>query len=92
MISTLETLKKASKRVVYLGDTPISDYDVPVCLKAHFTSIAACATPFAKAVSMAWRSEEHHVQILKMSFGWTPHRGFAPPILAHRLLGVTKYL
>ena len=61
MLRTLDQLKRASKQVVYLGDTPISVVDSPTCLKAHRNAIASCATPYSKAVSTSWLSEEQHV-------------------------------
>lgn len=61
MVRTLDDLKKASKLVVYLADTPVSAVDSPTCLRAHRNSIAACATPYAKAVSTKWLAEEQHV-------------------------------
>ena len=61
MARTFNILKKASKQVVYISDTPISSVDSPTCLKAHKNSISACATPFSKAVSLSWLAEEAHV-------------------------------
>jgi len=61
MTRTLQSLKSSSKQVVYLGDTPVSDFIVPDCLAAHKNSITACSTPFAKAVSQSWLAEEKHV-------------------------------
>ncbi len=61
MVRTLELLKKASKKVVYLADSPISSVISSDCLKAHPNSIAACATPYSKAVSSTWLVEEQHV-------------------------------
>ena len=61
MTRTLKSLKASSKSVIYLADTPSSSMDVPTCLIAHKNSIAACSTPFAKAVSVSWLAEEKHV-------------------------------
>jgi len=61
MVRTLDDLKRASNLVVYLADTPVSSVDSPTCLRAHRSSIAACATPYAKAVSAKWLAEEQHV-------------------------------
>lgn len=61
MGKTLEKLKRASKQIIYISDTPISKFDAPVCLQQHQNSIAACSTPFNKSVSMSWLAEEHKV-------------------------------
>lgn len=61
MIRTLDKLKKASTQVVMIGDNPISIYDVPECLKQNQKSVAKCSTPFAKAVSLPWLTEEQRV-------------------------------
>lgn len=50
----LERLSGLATNVVLVGDTPESQYDVPVCLSAHTNSILACATPPAHAISAAW--------------------------------------
>jgi peptidoglycan/LPS O-acetylase OafA/YrhL len=42
-------------RVVLMGDTPISRFDVPVCLSANQDSVLACATPHVEAVDTDWR-------------------------------------
>jgi len=60
MVRTLDDLKRAANLVVYLADTPVSSVDSPTCLRAHRSSIAACATPYAKAVSAKWLAEEQH--------------------------------
>lgn len=61
MIKTLNRLKRASSQVFLISDTPISNFDVPVCLAQHLKTIAACATPFAKSVSIDWLNEEKRV-------------------------------
>ena len=61
MARTFAKLKKATQKIVYLSDTPISQYDVPLCLQQHRTSIENCSTPFAKAVSTSWLQEEKRV-------------------------------
>jgi hypothetical protein len=58
---TLEQLKRASNQVIYLGDTPISQYDVATCLPAHPDSVAKCSTPYKKAVSVTWLAEEKSI-------------------------------
>jgi hypothetical protein len=50
---TLETLSRSAARVVLLGNTPMSHFDVPVCLSAHLNSILACATPVTQAFNRA---------------------------------------
>jgi peptidoglycan/LPS O-acetylase OafA/YrhL len=55
---SLERLGHAADHVVVIGDTPRSDYDVPVCLSDHQADILACATPFGRAVDTAWLAEE----------------------------------
>jgi peptidoglycan/LPS O-acetylase OafA/YrhL len=55
LAKTLERLAQSTDHVVVLGDTPKSDFDVPVCLSAHRDSILACATPLAHAVSANWQ-------------------------------------
>ena len=44
--------------VVYIGDVPRSDFDVPVCLSDNLTDTLACTTPFERAVSVGWLEEE----------------------------------
>ena len=51
---TLETLSQSAAHVVMLGNTPLSKFDVPVCLSAHANSILACSTPVAQAFSPTW--------------------------------------
>ena len=56
-------MKSATKKVVYLADTPISIFNVPDCLAAHKKSVAACSTPYARAVNVDWISEEKKIAI-----------------------------
>lgn len=63
MTTTISQLKSASKKVVYLGDTPISIVNVSDCLAAHTNSVAACSTPFSRAVSIDWSAEEKKIAI-----------------------------
>lgn len=65
IIHTLDKLKRASTRIVLIGDTPVSIVDAPICLQSHLKSIESCATPFAKAVSLSWLTEEKHVSDLE---------------------------
>ena len=58
MASTLARLAPAAGQVVEIGDTPRSEFDVPVCLSAHQDNALDCATPFDRAVSLGWRAEE----------------------------------
>jgi SGNH domain (fused to AT3 domains) len=51
---TLETLSHSAGHVLMLGDTPEMEYDVPVCLSAHMSSIRACSTPVSMTFSPAW--------------------------------------
>jgi len=55
LASTLRRLSLSAAHVVMLGDTPWSDYDVPVCLSAHTNSILACSTPVTHAISPSWQ-------------------------------------
>jgi peptidoglycan/LPS O-acetylase OafA/YrhL len=54
MGTTLRTLASMATHVVMLGDTPISQFDVPVCVSAHTNSLLACSTPVDKAVNWPW--------------------------------------
>jgi peptidoglycan/LPS O-acetylase OafA/YrhL len=56
--STLERLVPAAGQVVEIGDTPRSDFDVPVCLSGHLDNALDCATPYDRSVSLGWRAEE----------------------------------
>jgi peptidoglycan/LPS O-acetylase OafA/YrhL len=58
MADTLARITPAAGAVALIGDTPRSQYDVPVCLSAHLDDKLACATPFAKSVSLTWLAEE----------------------------------
>jgi hypothetical protein len=55
---TLRRLARAADHVAVIGDTPRSIHDVPVCLSDHPDDILACATPFRRAVDVAWRTVE----------------------------------
>jgi peptidoglycan/LPS O-acetylase OafA/YrhL len=55
LATTLESLLHATPHVVLLGDTPATQYDVPVCLSAHPGSILACSTPVDQALREPWR-------------------------------------
>ena len=61
MASTLQTLKSASSRVIYIGDTPNSIFDVPACLSSNLHNYANCATPFWNAVDTDWTLVEQGV-------------------------------
>jgi len=61
MLRTIDTLKQASSKVILLSDTPISIFDAPSCLKENPRSIAQCATPYSKSVSLSWLTEEKHL-------------------------------
>ena len=51
---TLQSLTSMATHVVMLGDTPISQFDVPVCISGHPSSLLACSTPISKAVTWPW--------------------------------------
>jgi SGNH domain (fused to AT3 domains) len=61
MVRTLERLIPAAGRVILMADTPTSQFDPPVCLSAHRSSILACATPVAKAIDEGWLAAERQV-------------------------------
>jgi hypothetical protein len=61
MRTTLARLRLATQNLIYISDTPISIVDVPECLRLHPRSIAACATPFGKSVSLDWLAEDEKV-------------------------------
>jgi hypothetical protein len=65
MLKTIDQLKTASTRIIYISDTPISDFDVPTCLMANQQSIKACSTPYSRSVSQSWLAEEEHVAQLE---------------------------
>jgi peptidoglycan/LPS O-acetylase OafA/YrhL len=48
---TLAILKSSAGQVLWIGDTPQSPFDPPVCLSSHVSDALACATPFSRAVS-----------------------------------------
>ncbi len=58
MKRTVDQLKTASQKIVYLADTPQSLVDPPVCLSAHPKSSIACATPVDKAIQPTWIEQE----------------------------------
>jgi len=58
MARTLARLTPVAGRVVIIGDTPHSGFDVPVCLSEHPDDTLACATSFARAVSVSWLEQE----------------------------------
>jgi hypothetical protein len=72
MRSTLMQLKTATQNLVYISDTPMSIFDVPECLRLHPKSIAACATPFSKSVSLDWLAEEEKVANLENAIWVNP--------------------
>lgn len=61
MHRTLDRLVSAAGRVILIADGPLSRFDPPVCLSQHPTSVLACATPVADAVSSAWLDVEREV-------------------------------
>jgi len=61
MARTLERLIPAAGRVILLADTPTSQFDPPVCLSQHPTSVLACATPLDKAIDLPWLAAERAV-------------------------------
>ena len=44
--------------VVYIGDVPRTDFDVPTCLSDNPTDLLACTTSFDVAVDMVWLKAE----------------------------------
>jgi peptidoglycan/LPS O-acetylase OafA/YrhL len=58
MTRTLARLAPLADHVVLLGDTPQSQFDVPVCLSEHTSDTLACSTPFDEAVSLSWLEME----------------------------------
>jgi len=58
MERTVDQLKLASKNVIYVGDSPQSLVDPPVCLSAHPKNALDCATPLAKAIATNWLAQE----------------------------------
>jgi SGNH domain (fused to AT3 domains) len=56
---TVDRLKSAAGRVIWIADTPIARADPPACLARHLRSTLACATPVAYAVNEPWIAEEH---------------------------------
>ncbi len=58
---TVDRLKEAGGRVIWMADTPIARVDPPICLARHLRSTLACATPVSYAVNQVWLSEEHYM-------------------------------
>jgi peptidoglycan/LPS O-acetylase OafA/YrhL len=58
MNRTVRLLKIASSHVIYIGDSPASRVDPPVCLSAHPKNALDCATPVANAIQNDWLSQE----------------------------------
>ena len=58
MARTLARLTPVADHVVVVGDTPLSIFDVPVCLSNHQGDTLACATSFDRSVNPAWLAEE----------------------------------
>jgi hypothetical protein len=69
MKRTIDTLKVAGKKVVYLSDIPTAIVDVNSCLVKHPKSILACSNPVPMAISTDWLEEEHQVAA-KESITW----------------------
>lgn len=58
MKKTVDKLKSFSKNVIYIADTPSSQFDPAICLSAHPNSSLACSTPVDKALSKDWLAQE----------------------------------
>ncbi len=58
MKRTIDHLKLASRNVIYIGDSPQSLVDPPICLSAHPKDALDCATPVSKAIQTDWLSQE----------------------------------
>lgn len=63
MTKTLADLKAATPDLVYLADTPISQFNVPQCLSKYPRSLVKCATPYSKAISESWINEEEKIAL-----------------------------
>lgn len=61
MKRTLDTLKTATSRVIFISDSPLSTFDPPKCLASHAKSILACSTSITRAVSLDWLGHEADV-------------------------------
>jgi len=61
---TYARLVPAADHVVVIGDTPRSQFDVPVCLSSHPSDTLACATPFDRAVSLSRINEERSAALM----------------------------
>jgi peptidoglycan/LPS O-acetylase OafA/YrhL len=58
MKRTIDQLKLATGKIIYIGDSPLSLVDPPVCLSAHLKNALDCATPVARAIQNDWIGEE----------------------------------
>ena len=75
---TYARLIPIADHVVVIGDTPRSQFDVPVCLSSHPADTLACATPFDLAVSLT-RLNEERTAALKGGAGYIdPTRWVCP--------------
>jgi peptidoglycan/LPS O-acetylase OafA/YrhL len=63
MKRTVDQLKLATDKIIYIGDSPLSLVDPPVCLSAHPKNALNCATPVAKAIDGSWISQETAMSI-----------------------------
>jgi len=61
--TTLASLTKASKKVIYLADVPHSFMSVPDCLDAFPESILQCATPTSIAFDPSWTDLERQAAV-----------------------------
>jgi peptidoglycan/LPS O-acetylase OafA/YrhL len=58
MKRTIDQVKRAAEKVIYIGDAPASLVDPPVCLSAHPKNALDCATPVARAIQNDWIGQE----------------------------------
>ncbi len=56
--TTLSRLAAVTHDVVLIGDTPRSQFDVPVCLSKHLADTLACATPFSSSVDVGRTADD----------------------------------
>jgi hypothetical protein len=74
-----------------VDNAPTSQYDVPVCVSAHASSILSCSTPVAKAYSAAWHTAtrqaagEAGVAYVDPTF-WVCSSSPCPPIVGNFLV------
>ena len=61
LAKTLRQLRATSGAVALIGDTPRSNVDPPVCLSAHLSDSADCATPLSDAIDRSWMAAEQLV-------------------------------